>query len=107
MVVGLVVALLLDELVELEQGEGLFDVGSGLGLVHRSPFLPTVGPAVLCWHADPPGQHLGDGVDAGRSRPHSDDQAPHLPHRRTDIQFSERSVLGLAFKKYCMAPDSM
>lgn len=97
MVVGLVVALLLDELVELEQGEGLFDVESGLGLVHRSPFLPTAGSAALCWHADPPGQHLGDGVggddengarvgvDAGRSRPHSDDHAPHLPHRRTDV----------------------
>ena len=35
-------ALLLGELVELEQGEGLFDVE----LVHRLPFLPTVGPGV-------------------------------------------------------------
>ena len=52
-------ALLLGELVELEQGEGLFDVE----LVHRLPFLPTVGPATLCHrHADPPGQHLGDSV---------------------------------------------
>ena len=36
--------LLLGELVELEQGEGLFDVESGLGLVHQ--FLPTLGVGV-------------------------------------------------------------
>jgi len=57
------VALLLGELVELEQGEGLFDVESGLGLVHRLPFLPPVGSAALCRrHADRPGQQLGDSV---------------------------------------------
>jgi hypothetical protein len=32
-------------------------------LVHRSPFLPTVGSAAFCRHADPPpGQRLGDSV---------------------------------------------
>lgn len=43
--------LLLSELVELEQGEGLFDVEGDLMLTHCSPFLPTVGPAALCWPA--------------------------------------------------------
>ena len=62
MVVWPIVALLLDELVKLEQGEGLFDVEGGLGLLHCLPFLPTLGPAALCRHADPPGQRLGGGV---------------------------------------------
>ena len=35
-------ALLLGELVELEQGEGLFDVESGLGLVHCLPIFSRV-----------------------------------------------------------------
>jgi len=61
-------ALLLGELVEVEQGKSLFDVE----LVHRLPFLPTVGPAALCRHADPPGQHLGHsvgGYDESGARP--------------------------------------
>ena len=38
--------LLFSELVELEQGEGLFDIESGLGLIHQ--FLPSVGVGVSC-----------------------------------------------------------
>jgi hypothetical protein len=44
----LVVALLLGELVELEQGEGLFDVEGGLGLVHL-PFFPVAEPSARQW----------------------------------------------------------